>query len=108
MPSKRWLFPLLPVVAVAITAIIFPGVTRKIIYGPGIGAGIAAELGCAGVFVMHRAPEDVMAQDVVPTDPLLAHATLAVEKQQQSATVTLLGRVSRAPQSTGPAWAALC
>ncbi|MEI9982111.1 MAG: serine hydrolase [Aliidongia sp.] len=82
-------------VAVAITAIIFPGVTRKIIYGPASAPGSRPNSAAPAWFVMHRAPEDVMAQDVVPTDPLLAHATLAVEKQQQSATVTLLGVFSR-------------
>ncbi len=95
MPSKRWLFPLLPLAAIAITAAVFPTLTRQIIQGPGVGAGIAAELGCAGVYVMHRAPQDVVAQDLLPTDPLLAHASLTVDLPHQTATATMLGLVSR-------------
>jgi len=90
MSSKRWLFPLLPVAAIAITAVLFPQLTQRIIYGPSVGAGIAAELGCSGVFVMGRDPQDVLAQDLVPTDPLLAHVTLTVDLPHQSVSAKLL------------------
>ena len=95
MPSKRWLFPLLPLAAIAITAAIFPDITRKIVYGPSVGAGIAAELGCAGIYVMHRDPQDVVAQDLLSTDPLLARVNLTIDLPHQTTTATMLGLVSR-------------
>jgi CubicO group peptidase (beta-lactamase class C family) len=96
MASKRWLFPLLPLAAIVLTAMLDPALTRRLIKGPGVGAGIAAELGCAGVFVMGRAPADVLAQDLAPTDPLLARVTLTVDHERQSVTAGLLsGLVSR-------------
>ena len=95
MPSRRWLFPLLPVAAVAITAVAMPKLVARLVYGPGVGAGIAAELGCAGVFVMHRDPQAVERQDLVPTDPLLSRVSLTVDPTQHTVTAKLYGLVSR-------------
>ena len=95
MPSRRWLFALLPVAAVAIAAAAFPSVTRRIVDGPNVGAGIAAELGCADVFVMDRTLEDAAARDLTPTDPLLSHVALTVNRAQESVTASMFGLVSR-------------
>ena len=95
MASRRWMFAALPFVAVAITAAAFPQFRNTVLYGPTVGAGVAAELGCAGVFVMGRQPKEVADDDLAPFDPILARATLAVDTKQESATATLFGLASR-------------
>jgi hypothetical protein len=89
------MFAALPFVAVAITAAAFPQFRNTVLYGPTVGAGVAAELGCAGVFVMGRQPKEVADDDLAPFDPILARATLAVDTKQESATATLFGLASR-------------
>jgi CubicO group peptidase (beta-lactamase class C family) len=89
------LFAALPVVVLAVTAASLPQLRNLVVYGPGVGAGIAAELGCAGVFVMGRRLENVVAQDLVPFDPLLARAALSVDETRQTATARLFGVVAR-------------
>ncbi|MGB8840021.1 MAG: serine hydrolase [Aliidongia sp.] len=95
MASRRWLFALVPVAAIVVAALTQPRLVRTLIDGPGVAAGIGAELGCAGVFVMGRSPETVLAQDLIPTDPLLARVTLAVDRARQSVTGKFLGLVAR-------------
>jgi CubicO group peptidase (beta-lactamase class C family) len=95
MPSRRWLFALVPIAALAIGAVLDPSLTDLAVYGPGVAAGIAAELGCAGVFVTGRPIEIVRSQDLVPTDPLLNQVSLSVDQAQQKVTATFLGLVSR-------------
>jgi CubicO group peptidase (beta-lactamase class C family) len=95
MPSKRWLFALVPVAAIAVAAVTEPRLARMLVAGPGVAAGIGAELGCAGIFVMGRSPEAVQAQDLIPTDPLLARVTLAVDRTRQSVTAKFLRLVAR-------------
>ena len=56
---------------------------------PAVGAGYAAELLCGGVFVMGRDPAQVMADDILPVNPLLKYATVDVDRAGSKVTASL-------------------
>ena len=56
---------------------------------PAVGAGYAAEMTCAGVFVMGRDPDEVIRNDILPVNPLLQHADIAVDRAGYSVTASL-------------------
>jgi CubicO group peptidase (beta-lactamase class C family) len=60
-----------------------------------MGAGVAAQLGCAGVFLMHRDVEEVKARDVERLNPLTAMFDLAVDRSARTVTASLFGLTSR-------------
>lgn len=95
---RRPLTILLPVAALAILAVIgWSGrdTLASLAAAPAVGAGLAAELGCAGVFVMGRTLEDVQARDITPSNPLLANVRLSVDPIGHSVTATAFHLVSR-------------
>src|SRR5690349_4425551 len=63
------------------------------IHGPSVGAGVAAEIACAGVFVSHRKLDDVVRDDVVRLSPLTKGNRYQLSPNSVSATA--LGLVTR-------------
>jgi len=62
---------------------------------PSVGAGYAAEMACAGVFVMGREPGAVLSEDILPVNPLLKYADIAVERERRTVTASLFHLASR-------------
>ncbi|SRR5579859_949781 len=56
---------------------------------PAVGAGYAAEQMCGGVFVMGRDPDQVLADDILPVNPLLKYAEVRVERSDAKITAKL-------------------
>jgi CubicO group peptidase (beta-lactamase class C family) len=56
---------------------------------PFVGAGYAAELMCGGVFVMGRDPAQVLADDILPVNPLLKYARVDVDRAGGMVTASL-------------------
>jgi len=63
------------------------------IHGPTVGAGVAAQMACAGVFVSHRKLDDVVKEDVVRLSPLTKGNRYQID--QNSISATALGLVTR-------------
>lgn len=63
------------------------------IHGPSVGAGVAAQLACAGVFVSHRKLDDVVRDDVLRLSPLTKGNRYRID--QDSISVTAFGFVTR-------------
>ena len=63
------------------------------VHGPSVGAGVAAEIACAGVFVSHRKLDDVVRDDVIRLSPLTKGNRY--ELGRHSVSVTALGLVTR-------------
>lgn len=65
---------------------------RMAIYGPTMGAGVAAKLACSGVYLMDRNPEEVIKRDMDPFyDPLMKLVSFEFDKEHQTAKATMLG-----------------
>lgn len=62
---------------------------------PSVGAGYAAEMTCAGVFVMNRDPDEVIKNDILPVNPLLSHADITVERPARTVTASLFHLAKR-------------
>jgi CubicO group peptidase (beta-lactamase class C family) len=62
---------------------------------PAVGAGYAAEMSCAGVFVMGRNLDEVIKNDILPVNPLLKHADIAVDRTAHSVTASLFHLAER-------------
>jgi CubicO group peptidase (beta-lactamase class C family) len=65
------------------------------INGPTVGAGVAAELTCAGVFVSNRKLDDVVKNDILRLSPLTKWNTYKLDKANRSVSVTALGLSTR-------------
>jgi hypothetical protein len=65
------------------------------INGPTVGAGIAAELGCAGVFVSNRELDDVVKHDILRLSPLTKWNSYKLDGTNKTVTVTALGLRTR-------------
>ncbi|MEI9930356.1 MAG: serine hydrolase [Rhizomicrobium sp.] len=65
------------------------------INGPTVGAGVAAELTCAGVFVSHRKLDDVVNKDILRLSPLTKWNSYTLNAADQSVSVTALGLRTR-------------
>lgn len=65
------------------------------INGPTVGAGISAQLACAGVFVSDRKLDDVVKSDILRTSPLTKWNTYKLDTAAQSVSVTALGLRTR-------------
>ncbi|HTT98992.1 MAG TPA: serine hydrolase [Rhizomicrobium sp.] len=65
------------------------------INGPTVGAGVAAELTCAGVFVSNRKLDDVVKNDILRLSPLTKWNTYKLDTANQSVSVTALGLRTR-------------
>ena len=63
------------------------------IHGPSVGAGVAAEITCAGVFVSRRKLDEVVKDDVLRLSPLTKWNRYRID--QNSVSVTALGLVTR-------------
>src|SRR5579862_4729920 len=63
------------------------------IHGPSVGAGVAAEIACAGVFVSHRKLDEVVKDDVLRLSPLTKGNRYQLG--HNSVSVTALGLVTR-------------
>ncbi len=66
-----------------------------VINGPTVGAGVAAELTCAGVFVSDRSLDDVVRQDVLRLNPLTKWNTYKLDRANRAVSVTALGLRTR-------------
>lgn len=62
---------------------------------PSVGAGYAAELTCAGVFVMNRDPGEVIKNDILPVNPLLSHADISIDRSARTVTASLFHLAKR-------------
>ena len=65
------------------------------IHGLPVGAGVAAELACAGVFVSDRTLDDVVQNDIARLSPLTEMNRYALDRSGRSVSVTALGLVTR-------------
>lgn len=65
------------------------------INGPTVGAGVAAELTCAGVFVSNRKLDDVVKNDIIRLSPLTKWNTYKLDTANRSVSVTALGLSTR-------------
>jgi hypothetical protein len=65
------------------------------INGPTVGAGVAAELTCAGVFVSNRKLDDVVKNDILRLSPLTKWNKYTLDTANQSVSVTALGLRTR-------------
>lgn len=67
-----------------------------------VGAGLAAQIGCGGVFVSGRTPDDVEKKDIGPFfGSYRLHPQLAFDQVNQTVTVTLDGRVRKSIYRNG-------
>jgi CubicO group peptidase (beta-lactamase class C family) len=80
--------------AIAIVAVSAFG-SGLVTHGPAMGAGVAAQLGCAGVFLMDRDLDEVEARDVERLNPLTAMFDLSVDRNARTVTASLFGLTSR-------------
>lgn len=62
---------------------------------PSVGAGYAAEMVCSGVFVSGRRQEEVLRDDILPVNPLLKYADVAVDQAKGTATASLFHLAAR-------------
>lgn len=60
-----------------------------------VGAGVAAQLACAGVFVSNRALDDVVKHDILPMSPLIKWNKYTLDRGARTVTVSVLGLASR-------------
>jgi CubicO group peptidase (beta-lactamase class C family) len=81
--------------AIAAGVFFFTPVGDFAVNAPAVGAGYAAELMCGGVFVMGRDPGQVLADDILPVNPLLKYATVEVDRAGASVTADLFHLASR-------------
>ena len=65
------------------------------IHGLPVGAGVAAELACSGVFVSDRTLDDVVQKDIRRLSPLTGMNRYVLDRANQSVSVTALGLVTR-------------
>jgi len=63
--------------------------------GPTVGAGVAAELTCAGVFVSNRKLDDVVKNDILRLSPLTKWNSYKLDTANKSVSVTALGLRTR-------------
>jgi CubicO group peptidase (beta-lactamase class C family) len=63
--------------------------------GPSVGAGVAAELTCAGVFVSNRKLDDVIKNDILRLSPLTKWNSYKLDAPNRSVSVTALGLRTR-------------
>ena len=60
-----------------------------------VGAGVAAQVACAGVFVSDRSLDDVVSHDIQRLSPLTKWNKYALDRNARTVTVTVLGLASR-------------
>lgn len=63
--------------------------------GPRMGAAAAAELACAGVYVMGRDLDEVAVRDLKRLSPLTGITKLSLDREQKIVTASVLGLVER-------------
>ena len=62
---------------------------------PAVGAGYAAEMTCAGVFVSGRQRDQVLQDDILPVNPILKYADVSVDAAQGTVTASLFHLAQR-------------
>ncbi len=62
---------------------------------PTVGAGYAAEMMCAGVFVMGRDPDEVIRNDILPVNPILKYAEIEIDRAAHTANASLFHLADR-------------
>jgi CubicO group peptidase (beta-lactamase class C family) len=85
----------LALTSIAAGIVYFTPVGAFAVNAPAVGAGYAAELMCGGVFVMGREPGQVLADDILPVNPLLKYASIEVDRTGGTVTAALLHLASR-------------
>jgi hypothetical protein len=80
---------LVVLIAAGAAVTIFSPAGTFIANAPAVGAGYAAELMCGGVFVMGREPDQVLADDILPVNPLLKYATVDIDRPGGKVTASL-------------------
>ena len=83
------------VVALVVTAGFLTSYGGFAIHGLPVSAGVAAELACSGVFVSDRTLDDVVQRDIRRLSPLTGMNSYALDRANQSVSVTALGLVTR-------------
>lgn len=58
---------------------------------PAIGAGYAAQFGCAGIFVTGRDLAQVLKDDILPVNPILSYAKISADREAGTVTANLFG-----------------
>ncbi|HMA49279.1 MAG TPA: serine hydrolase [Magnetospirillaceae bacterium] len=86
---------LLALAAVAAGVFFFTPAGAFAVNAPAVGAGYAAELMCGGVFVMGREPGPVLADDILPVNPLLKYASVEVDRAGGTVAASLFHLASR-------------
>ena len=60
-----------------------------------VGAGVAAQLACGGVFVSNRALDDVVSHDILRLSPLTKWNKYTLDRDARTVTVSVFGLASR-------------
>ena len=81
--------------AVAAALLSFTPAGPFVLNAPAVGAGYAAEMTCAGVFVSNRPADQVLRDDILPVNPLLKYADVSVDADRGAVTASLFHLASR-------------
>lgn len=82
------------ILVVILAGLYFTPAGSFLVHAPSVGAGVAAEVACAGVFVSER-PFDDAQSDAQRLSPLTAGNRYTLDRADQSVTVTALGLAKR-------------
>lgn len=94
--KKGWFWAALPVAAIAATLMVSDTARRYGIYGPTMVAAAGAKLACSGVYVGGRSPNHVIEHDLSNFyGSFFQYADYTFDQEQQTATATVLGLISR-------------
>ncbi len=94
--KKGWFWVALPFAAIAVTLMVSDTARRFGVYGPTMVAAAGAKLACSGVYVGGRAPDHVIKHDLANFyGPFFQYADYEFNAEEQTATTTVLGLISR-------------
>jgi CubicO group peptidase (beta-lactamase class C family) len=91
--KRSWFVAVLLVLVAGIG--LFTPIPSLLVLGPPMGAGAAAELACAGVYVMGRDLDEVAARDLQRLSPLTRITRLTLDREHQTVTASVFGLIRR-------------
>ncbi len=83
------------IAALVLVGVVLSPYASYAVHGLPVGAGVAAELACAGVFVSDRTLDDVVRNDITRLSPLTKINRYVLDRADRSVSVTALGLVTR-------------
>lgn len=69
-------------------------------YAPGVANGLSAKLLCSGFFVSKRKKQDIIEQDIEPTNPLTSVSEFTIDTAKKEASVSLMGFATQTARYT--------